>query len=165
MDNIITMINDLSPYITLGFGIIILILLILIYVAFKSLNSLEKRYRKLMRGVNNKNLEEIIMGYMDKVDNALEISENTKTKLNDLDIKVNGCIQRIAIVRYKAFDDVGSDLSFSVAFLDNKNNGVILTGIYGRHESTTYAKPIDKGISRYELSDEEKGVLKDAMTK
>lgn len=72
---------------------------------------------------------------------------------------------KVSIVRYRAFEDVGSDLSYSIALLDNNNNGVILTGIYGRNESTTYAKPIDKGLSRYELSDEEKYVLKDAMNK
>jgi hypothetical protein len=54
---------------------------------------------------------------------------------------------------------VGSDLSFSIALLDGNQNGVIITSIYGRNESTTYAKPIDKGISRYDLSEEEKKVL------
>ena len=58
-------------------------------------------------------------------------------------------------MRYKAFEDVGSDLSFSVAILDSYNDGIILTGIYSRHDSVTYAKPVDKGISRYELSEEE----------
>jgi hypothetical protein len=49
--------------------------------------------------------------------------------------------------------------------LDDKNDGVILTGIYGRQESTTYAKPIDKGISRYDLSEEELYVLNEASNK
>ena len=66
------------------------------------------------------------------------------------------CVQKVSIIRYKAFEDVGSDLSFSIALLDENNDGIILTGIYGRNESTTYAKPIDKGISRYDLSEEEK---------
>ncbi|EQB3123730.1 DUF4446 family protein, partial [Clostridium botulinum] len=48
-------------------------------------------------------------------------------------------------------------------FLDNDNSGVILTSIFGRNESTTYAKPIDKGISRYDLSDEEKQVLENCI--
>ena len=40
---------------------------------------------------------------------------------------------------------------------------IIITGIYSRHDSTTYAKPIDKGISRYELSEEELHVLNEAI--
>lgn len=151
------------PYITIGLGIVIIVLIILVFVIFRSLNSLEKRYRKLMRGANNKNIEEVIHGYMDKVDSAVTISESTKKQLQELDKRIDSCIQKVSIVRYRAFDDVGSDLSFSVALLDDNNNGVILTGIYGRNDSTTYAKPIDKGISRYDLSEEEKRVLKDAI--
>ena len=49
--------------------------------------------------------------------------------------------------------------------LNEINDGVIVTGIFGRNESTTYAKPIDKGLSRYDLSSEEKEVLQKAMNK
>ena len=79
--------------------------------------------------------------------------------------RIAGCFQKMSIIRYRAFEDVGSDLSFSIALLDNNDDGFILTGIYGRNESTTYAKPIDKGLSRYELSEEEKHVLQDAINK
>jgi len=47
--------------------------------------------------------------------------------------------------------------------LDGNNNGIVITSIYGRNESTTYAKPIDKGISRYDLSEEEEKVLHQAV--
>ena len=66
---------------------------------------------------------------------------------------------------YKAFEDIGSDLSFSIAMLDENNDGLILTGIFGREESTTYVKPVDKGISRYDLSEEELTVLNEAINK
>ena len=65
--------------------------------------------------------------------------------------------------RYKAFEDIGSDLSYSIAMLDGNNNGVIITSIYSRNESITYAKPIDNGISRYDLSEEENSVLHQAI--
>jgi hypothetical protein len=68
-------------------------------------------------------------------------------------------------LRYRAFENVGSDLSFSISLLDNNNDGFIITGIYGRNDSTTYAKPIDKGLSRYDLSEEEKEVLEKAINK
>ncbi len=165
MSDILTSFNDFIPYVVIGLVVIIIILLILIAVIFSSLNSLEKRYRKLMRGVNNQNLEEIINGYMDKVDKSIQISESTKKLMLDQEKKIQGCVQKVSIVRYKAFEDVGSDLSFSVAILDANNDGVIITGIYGRNDSTTYAKPIDKGISRYDLSEEELTVLKEAMSK
>ncbi len=118
-----------------------------------------------MRGENNKSLESMINTYLDKVDSSVKAAEEAKEKSEALRDQLGKCIQKYSMIRYKAFDDVGSDLSFSIALLDEKNDGIILTGIYGRYESTTYAKPIDKGISRYDLSEEEEQVLKEAINK
>lgn len=165
MQNIYDIIVKFQPYLILGLIVIIIILLILIAVLFRSTSNLEKRYRKFMRGVNNKNVEELIIGYMDKVDEANKNTLEMKHLFEKLDLRVKDCVQKVAMMRYKAFDDVGSDLSFSIALLNDKNDGVVITGIYGRNESTTYAKPIDKGISRYDLSEEELHVLAEAMNK
>lgn len=165
MDSILMMLNDFQAYIILGLAAVILILLVAVAVLFKSLSSMEKKYRRFMRGTNNKNLEELVISYLDKIDEVKSESNNLRESYNLLDRRIKGCIQRTSIIRYRAFEDVGSDLSFSIALLDQANCGTILTGIYGRNESTTYAKPIDKGISRYDLSEEEKQVLEDAMNK
>jgi signal transduction histidine kinase len=165
MDVIINILKEFQPYVILGLSIAVLMLLIVVIVLLKSISSLEKRYRKLMRGVNNKNLEELVTGYLDKIDEVKINSDKLQDLFNTLDKRVKGCVQKTSIVRYRAFEDVGSDLSFSIALLDENNSGIILTGIYGRHESNTYAKPIDKGISRYDLSEEEQQVLEEAMSK
>ncbi len=136
-------------------GIIVLLLLILVIVLCKSVSTLENKYRKLMRGTSNKNLEEVIVSKLNNIQEAENAAREAAKLCEDLKDEVKGCVQKVGIMRYKAFEDVGSDLSFSVALLDGENNGVILTGIYGRDYSTTYAKPIDKGISRYDLSEEE----------
>jgi len=160
-----TIINDYAFYIISALIVINVILIISLFVIFKSLGSLERRYRRLTRGANAKNLEEVIHSYMDKVDSAVATSEEIRKMFVEYDKKLRTCTQKVSILRYKAFDDVGSDLSFSVAMLDANNNGVIITGIYGRNDSTTYAKPIDKGISRYDLSEEEERALQEAMSK
>ncbi|MPQ43775.1 DUF4446 family protein [Clostridium tarantellae] len=165
MQNVMGLLNEYGQYILIGIAFIVLIQFILIIVLFNTTSKLEKKYRKLMRGANGKNIEELVISYLDKVDEVKEISRNM-TKQNDLlNKKINKCVQKFSVIRYKAFADVGSDLSFSVALLDENNDGVILTGIYARYESTTYAKPIDKGISRYDLSEEELHVLNDAINK
>lgn len=146
-------------------GIIVLLLLILVIVLCKSVSTLENKYRKLMRGTSNKNLEEVIVSKLNNIQEAENAAREAAKLCEDLKDEVKGCVQKVGIMRYKAFEDVGSDLSFSVALLDGENNGVILTGIYGRDYSTTYAKPIDKGISRYDLSEEELHVLNAAMNK
>lgn len=165
MENVTETISELAPYILIGMSIIILLLFVLVIILFKSIGKVEDRYRRLMRGANNKNLEELIITQLDKIDESKEISERAIEECKKINNEMKGCVQKIAIMRYKAFDDVGSDLSFSIAILDDYNDGVILTGIYGRQESTTYAKPIDKGISRYDLSEEEIHVLNEAVKK
>lgn len=165
MDNIFKAMTEFTPYIMITLGIITFLLFILVIILFKSLGNIEKKYRKMMRGVNSKNLEDLIEKYLDKVDEANNNSAKALEECIRIENHMKGCIQKVSVIRFKAFDDVGSDLSFSIALLDDNNDGVILTGIYGRQESTTYAKPIDKGISRYDLSDEELTVLNQAINK
>ncbi|WP_123054925.1 DUF4446 family protein [Clostridium sp. JN-1] len=163
MQNIIQLINNFQVYILLGFLILIVILFILLISANRSLSRLEKKYKKLMRGVDNKNLEELVNSYLNKIDKTQEDYKYMKDLYESLNTRFKKCIQKCSVVRYRAFEDVGSDLSFSIALLDESNDGVIITGIYGRNQSSSYAKPIDKGMSRYELSDEEKQVLNNCI--
>lgn len=165
MQDVLKIVEGFQLYILAALFVLIIILFIMIITAFKSLNRVEKKYRKLMRGIDNKNLEQLIMGYLDNIDDAKKETDFMKQKFDELILESKKCIQKFAIVRYRAFEDVGSDLSFSIALLDGNNNGIIITGIYGRNESTTYAKPIDKGMSRYELSEEENQVLQECINK
>ena len=165
METMANSLNEYLPYILGGMSIIILLLVILVIILFKSINKLENRYRRLMRGTSNKNLEEVIISNLDSIETANENSKKALKECVKLQNNIKECVQKVAIMRYKAFEDVGSDLSFSIAILDDNNDGVMLTGIYGRQESTTYAKPIDKGISRYDLSEEEICVLNEAVNK
>jgi Na+-transporting methylmalonyl-CoA/oxaloacetate decarboxylase gamma subunit len=165
LDTLINTINELIPYLIVGMIIIIILLFIMVIVLFKAVGRVENRYKKLMRGTSNNNLEEMLLERLNSIEDAKESSEKALKECERLEIKIKDCIQKVAIMRYKAFENVGSDLSFSIAMLDDKDDGVILTGIYGRQESTTYAKPIDKGISRYDLSEEELYVLNEASNK
>ena len=133
------------------------------YKFFHKNIKLEKKYRKMMKGVNNKNLEQMLNDNLDNIEKALNKSQEAIDECKNISQELKGCVNKVAIMRYKAFEDVGSDLSFSIAILDSYNDGVIITGIYSRHDSTTYAKPIDKGISRYDLSEEELHVLNEAI--
>ena len=165
MENLINIINENIAFIIIGLLVIILLLFIIIISLMRSTSKLEKRYRRLTRGINNKNLEEIINSKLDEVDKAMAKSEDAINECKVIREEIKGCVNKVAIMRYKAFPDVGSDLSFSIAILDSYNDGVLITGIYSRHDSTTYAKPVDKGISRYELSEEEAYVLNEAINK
>ncbi len=72
------------------------------------------------------------------------------------------CVQKVGVVRFRAFEDTGSDLSFAVALLDSDDNGVVLSSLFGRTESRVYAKPVEHGASSYLLSTEENEALSKA---
>ena len=112
---------------------------------------------------NGKNLEEDLENYMYKVERVEKQNAEILGQLSGLDKDLEGCIQKVGIVRYSAFQDTGSDLSFSLALLDEKNNGVVMNGIYSREMSNIYAKPVEAGNSSYTLSEEEQQAIKKAM--
>ena len=131
---------------------IIIILLIGFLAVLISNIKLNNRYKKFMNKLGNgKDLEEDLENFMYKVDRV----ERQNAEITNFCKNLDECIQKIGIVRYSAFKDTGSDLSFAVALLDEKNNGIVFNGIYSREMSNIYAKPVEKGNSKYTLSDEE----------
>ena len=160
MEAIIDFIRNYDYVIVIGILILMVILIILQILNSMELSRIEKRYKRLMKGSTGKNLEDMIIEYKKNVDDSLEFFKNIENMYKSIDERLQKSIQKFAVVRYRAFDDVGSDLSFSIAMLNENNDGFVITGIYGRNESTTFAKPIEKGLSKYDLSDEEKLAIK-----
>ena len=141
------------------FSIIILLLFIWNLIISIQLSRLKTKYKHFMRGATNISIEQMIKEYMQSIDNTVNKVDIISNDLLNLKDQTDRCIQKCNIIRYNAFSNTGSDLSYSIALLDNYNTGVILSSIYGREESVTYAKPVDNGNSRYPLSVEEEMVL------
>ena len=103
---------------------------------------------------NGNNLEEMLQEYIKRVNKVEAKNEEIISYCKVLEENIKRCSQKIGIVRYNAFKDTGSDLSFALAILDDYNNGVVLNGIYARDSSNIYAKPSDKEEnSKYVLSE------------
>ena len=73
-------------------------------------------------------------------------------------------VQRIGLVRYDAFEDMGGHLSFSAALLDAEGDGIVITSINGRQDTRCYAKPVEAWASRHNLSEEEEAAIQQALT-
>ena len=141
--------------IIMGLLVAFLVLLALFLLTQIRISKLKEKYNQLVRGVDGVNIEELLIknGYeVDKVEK--EIFSLSK-ELDSLETKLTFAVQKVGFIRYNAFADMGSDLSFSIVFLDNFLNGLVLTSIYGREQSMCYAKPIKSGKSIYPLSAEE----------
>ena len=162
MDNIIELLkNDNFLLILLGIVAVLLIGFIILIVKVSFLN---KKYISFMKKIGNgKNIEEDLENYMHRVNRVEKQNVEIKEVIESINKNMNNCIQKIGIVRYNAFKDTGSDLSFALAMLDEKNNGVLLNGIYSREMSNIYAKPVENGVSKYTISDEEKEAIQRAI--
>lgn len=150
---------------TEAFGIIAITLLfinfsLLIYFVVLVHNS-NKSYNKFMKKLGNGvNLETMIRNYIESVEDVKKEEQKIKMRCTEIEKNVEKCIQKVGVIRYNAFNNTGSDLCFALALLDFEDNGVIINGIYSRdNTTTTYAKPIENGISKYTLTKEEQEAL------
>ena len=153
------------PFIVIGMGVIILVMLGIMINQGLKLSYMKKRYRKMMAGVDGANMERMLMGHIDEVKKVVEKSEQLEAESKRIDALLQTAVTRVGVVRFRAFEDMGSDLSYAVALLDSHNDGVVLSSIFGRDDSRSYVKPITQGTSSYTMTQEEEQALHEAMAK
>jgi len=158
------LLNEYILYIIAGLGGLIVILLILVCVNISNLRKLKNRYEKFM-DKEDINLEELLVQYTKKLNVLLQNEKEMQTSIEHMEKVVKDCVQKVGVVRYQAIPNMGADLSYTVALLDEKNDGVVFNGIYGRDGCYTYAKPIKDGKSTYNLSEEEEEAIEQAIKK
>lgn len=145
--------------------LIVMFILVIIFIVLTIVNIImiinaNRKYLRFMKKLGNgSNLDEMLKEYLRDVKEIKQDNTEIKAYYTKLDHDIDCCIQKIGLVRYNAFKDVGSDLSFAIALLDRNDNGVIFNGLYGSESSNIFAKPIKGGISKYQLSEEEKNAL------
>ncbi len=145
-------------------SVILCILVIAFIILLVKLFSINKKYKTFINKLGDgNNIEEDLENYMYRVERVEKQNAEIRGLINTIDTNMENCIQKIGIVRYNAFKDTGSDLSFALAMLDEKNNGVVLNGIYSREMSNIYAKPVENGKSTYTISEEEQQAIQKAM--
>jgi len=128
------------------------------------LNGMIKKYRSLIRGLGNGNVEELMVSYSKELYSVKEqINNDIDARLSILEDKMDNCIKNVGIVSYDAFKNISNNMSFSIAALNDKKDGLVFTGIYTRENSYVYAKEIKNGKGLKKLSDEEQEALEKAL--
>lgn len=136
--------------------LLMIIFLICTLVVGKSYKNLNARYLDFMSKLGNgENVEKILSEYLKIVDEMMKKSKNHEEEIIRLENNLKKCVQKVGIVRYNAYGDTGSDLSFTLALMDSDDNGVVVNGLYSRESSSIFAKPLVKGETKYNLSAEE----------
>lgn len=155
MDSLLEFVKN-DNYLIFSFFLSLILLFLLLICIFKILK-IDKDYILLKKNISRgTDLDIVLKEYIKDIKEIKKENSEIKAYYTKLDRDVNSCIQKIGLVRYNAFKDVGSDLSFAIALLDNNDNGVVFNGLYGSDSSNIYAKPIKNGQSTYQLSHEEK---------
>lgn len=149
-------------WIVLALGVVSVVSLLLAFLSNISASSLRRRFRKWKGIHSSADLEEVYAQTLQQVGKLHAELDAAKVEVAALRGLLSTKISTARIVRYNAFQEVGSDLSFSIALLDDEQNGLVLSSIYGRDESRTYAKPVEGGASRYTLTEEEQQVIQQA---
>lgn len=107
----------------------------------------------------SKELPKDVKEVLDKFGKLEERFERLSSDLSKLKEEDKLSVQRVGIVRFNPFSESGGDQSFSIALLNGKNDGIVITSLYARGENRVYGKPIKDGKSEYQLSEEEKTAI------
>jgi|SRR5665648_24696 len=147
---------------------VLLVIAFLINVSlYRKLNKRMKHFesssKTLQTFMSGHDLDTILSDCTKRLDQLEQAFTKNDTRLSQLQLKTQVGVDRAELLRFRAFENVGSDLSFALALLNQEGNGVVLSSIHNREESRLYAKPIAQGLSTYSLTGEEKEVIERAM--
>ncbi|MFH0864102.1 MAG: DUF4446 family protein [Candidatus Gottesmanbacteria bacterium] len=154
------MVFNISQPIIFIMGLIFIWLLFISIILFRSI----RRYNNLTKGSNDKTLGEIL-------EKILANQDDFDKKINAIDKKIEkqrlenlNNIQRVGLLRFNPFEDVGGDQSFVLAMLNGKNDGIILTSLHSRTGNRWYGKTIKEGKGlEHDLSNEETQAVQQAQ--
>jgi len=164
--NILNMmgIDGIDP--AIFFIVLIVLCLILFLIAIvqgRKINKQAQRIDNLCNGKDGESLEDKIVKILNDNARLLSMSRQNKEAITILDEKLRLGYQKLGIVRYDAFHQMGGRLSFAIAMLNMDNNGFILNSVHSAEGSYVYTKEIYDGACELELGDEEQEALTNAI--
>ena len=148
-----------SDYIIIGLLAAMVILCILFIVNIIQMNNLKKNYKIFMTGKTAENLEEILTKRLEQVDDLRAANAEIEKSIEVLSKNMEFAYQKIGLIKYDAFNEMGGKLSFSLALLNENEDGIILNAVHSREGCYTYMKDIVAGNAVVNLSEEEKAAL------
>ena len=152
-----------SDYVLLGLSGFTILLLIIILVNAIQMHNLKKKFKMFMDGKNAKTLEESIKSRMDQIDYLISSNSKNERNIKKIFENMKNTFQKVGLVKYDAFQEMGGKLSFSLALLNEINDGFIINAMHSREGCYTYIKEIIDGNSVITLGEEEKEALEMAM--
>ena len=141
----------------------IIILFIICIVSLVKQNKLKKRYEAFMLGKNAESMEKEITDLFSDINYLKDAVDKNAKEVRHIYKRLETTYQKLGIVKYDAFKQMGGRLSFSLALLDENNNGFILNSVHSSDGCYSYTKEIKNGGCEISLGEEEEQALKIAM--
>lgn len=149
----------------IALGVVCLVTIILLIVTLCKLKKMKRRVDALTRGKDAESMEERILEFFKRIENLEDHEQGIEENIQKIKENLKITYQKIGMVKYDAFREMSGALSYSVAMLDQENNGVLVSSMYSREGCYSYAKEIVHGECKLNLSEEEAEALKQAMEK
>ena len=148
-----------SDYVIIGLVAVTFLMFILLFINMIQISVLKKRYKYFMSGRNAESLEDSLLEKLEQMDNLVKVSNVNAQNIDILSKKIKQTFQKVGLVKYDAFNEMGGKLSFSLALLNENDDGIILNAVHSREGCYTYMKDIVAGNAIVNLSEEEKDAL------
>lgn len=156
--------ENLDPaYLFLAMFVLILVLFILLIIQIVKTNKLTKKYNKFMLGKEASSLEEEITNLFGDIKYLKETSDSNRKEIKNIYKKMRFTYQKLGIVKYDAFKQMGGMLSFSLALLNEDDDGFIINSVHSSDGCYSYTKEISRGTCKLALGEEEQQALDIAM--
>ena len=152
-----------TDYVIMGLAALTVLLLLIVFINIIQMHKLKKKYKMFMDGKNAKTLEESILSRMDQIDHLISSTQKNESDIQKIYKNMKTTFQKVGLVKYDAFHEMGGKLSFSLALLNEINDGFIVNAMHSREGCYTYIKEIIDGNSIIALADEEQEALDMAM--
>lgn len=148
-----------SDYIIIVLAVVTLVVLILLIVNTVQIVNLRKKYNIFMSGKNARNLEKTLIERLEQVDELVKANAANEKNIKRLFHNMRFTFQKVGLVKYDAFNEMGGKLSFSLALLNEMDDGFVLNAVHSREGCYTYIKEIVGGNSIIVLAEEEQEAL------
>ncbi|MCD8231800.1 MAG: DUF4446 family protein [Clostridiales bacterium] len=143
----------------LGLAALVVVLIIVMIINAVKTTRIRKSYKVFMEGKNGQSLENILQSRLKQMDQLLAAEEENKENIQVVLDHLDHTYQKVGVVKYNAFEEMGGKLSFSLAFLNRKNDGFILNAMHSREGCFTYIKEVIDGNPIIMLAEEEREAL------
>ncbi|MBI4837530.1 MAG: DUF4446 family protein [Candidatus Portnoybacteria bacterium] len=150
-------------YSVIAFGGLLMISSVVNAVLFWQIVTMRRRLKIFFQSRQAQDLESVIAQQIKRqIKSEKDIQELFKSSRESWRL-ITKCVQKVGVVRFNPFKDTGSDQSFAIALMDLSDNGLVISSLFTREGTRIYSKPLEKGKSKYPLSEEEQRAIGQAQ--